>query len=64
MERGTNKPIELFSGYITTMDSSAYMQTFVGIREHNTDYILTKEENFEKAMKVSKNARYEVRELL
>ncbi len=26
--------IELFSGYITTMDSSAYMQTFGSIREH------------------------------
>ena len=26
--------IELFSGYITTMDSSAYMQTFGCIREH------------------------------
>lgn len=31
---------------------------------YNTDYILTKEENFEKAMKVLKNAGYEVRELL
>ena len=30
--------IELFSGYITTMDSSAYMQTFGGIREH-TDWL-------------------------
>jgi len=30
---------------------------------YNTDYILTKEENFEKAMKVLKNAGYEVREL-
>ena len=30
--------IELFSGYITTMDSSAYMQTFGSIREH-TDWL-------------------------
>ena len=30
--------IELFSGYISTMDSSAYMQTFGGIREH-TDWL-------------------------
>ena len=34
------------------------------ISTYNTDYILTKEENFEKAMKVLKNAGYEVRELL
>ena len=33
------------------------------ISTYNTDYILTKEENFEKAMKVLKNAGYEVREL-
>ena len=26
--------IELFSGYITTMDSSAYMQNFGGSKEH------------------------------
>jgi len=32
------------------------------ISTYNTDYILTKEENFEKAMKVLKNAGYEVRE--
>ena len=31
---------------------------------YNTDYILAKEENFEKAMKVLKNAGYEVKELL
>ena len=31
---------------------------------YNTDYILTKEENFEKAMTVLKNAGYEVKELL
>jgi len=30
--------IELFSGYITTMDSSAYMQNFGSIREH-TDWL-------------------------
>ena len=30
--------IELFSGYITTMDSSAYMQTFSSIQEH-TDWL-------------------------
>lgn len=30
--------IELFSGYTTTMDSSAYMQTFGSIREH-TDWL-------------------------
>ena len=30
--------IELFSGYITTMDSSAYMQTFGNVREH-TDWL-------------------------
>ncbi len=30
--------IELFSGYITTMDSSAYMQTFGSIPEH-TDWL-------------------------
>ena len=30
--------IEIFSGYITTMDSSAYMQTFGSIREH-TDWL-------------------------
>ena len=30
--------IELFSGYITTMDSSAYMQNFGCIREH-TDWL-------------------------
>ena len=30
--------IELFSGYITTMDSSAYMQNFGGIKEH-TDWL-------------------------
>ncbi len=30
--------IELFSGYITTMDSSAYMQNFDSIREH-TDWL-------------------------
>ena len=34
------------------------------ISTYNTDYILTKEENFEKAMKVLKKAGYEVRELL
>lgn len=33
------------------------------ISTYKTDYILTKEENFEKAMKVLKNAGYEVREL-
>ena len=33
------------------------------ISTYNTDYILTKEENFEKAMKVLKNAGYKVREL-
>ena len=33
------------------------------ISTYNTDYILTKEENFKKAMKVLKNAGYEVREL-
>ena len=33
------------------------------ISTYNTDYILTKKENFEKAMKVLKNAGYEVREL-
>ena len=33
------------------------------ISTYNTDYILTKEENFEKAMKVLKKAGYEVREL-
>ena len=33
------------------------------ISTYNTGYILTKEENFEKAMKVLKNAGYEVREL-
>ena len=33
------------------------------ISTYNTDYIFTKEENFEKAMKVLKNAGYEVREL-
>lgn len=30
--------IELFSGYITTMDSSAYMQNFGSVREH-TDWL-------------------------
>ena len=30
--------IELFSGYITTMDSSDYMQNFVSVREH-TDWL-------------------------
>ena len=30
--------IEFFSGYITTMDSSAYMQTFGSVREH-TDWL-------------------------
>ena len=34
------------------------------ISTYNTDYILTKEENFEKAMKVLKKAGYEGRELL
>ena len=33
------------------------------ISTYNTDYILTKEENFKKAMKILKNAGYEVREL-
>ena len=33
------------------------------ISTYNTDYIFTKEENFKKAMKVLKNAGYEVREL-
>ena len=33
------------------------------ISTYNTDYILTKEENFKKAIKVLKNAGYEVREL-
>ena len=33
------------------------------ISTYNTDYILTKEENYKKAMKVLKNAGYEVREL-
>ena len=33
------------------------------ISTYNTDYILTKEENFKKAIKVLKNAGYEVKEL-
>ena len=33
------------------------------ISTFNTDYILTKEENFEKAMNVLKSAGYEIREL-
>ena len=34
------------------------------ISTYNTDYILTKEENFTKAMKVLKNAGYEIKEVL
>ena len=47
--------------------SKILAETGIGIfaiSTYNTDYILTKEENFEKAMKVLKNAGYEVRELL
>ena len=46
--------------------SKILAETGIGIfaiSTYNTDYILTKEENFEKAMKVLKNAGYEVREL-
>ena len=46
--------------------SKILAETGIGIfaiSTYNTDYILTKEENFKKAMKVLKNAGYEVREL-
>lgn len=38
MTPAVNYRIELFSGYTTEMDSSAYMQTFGSIREH-TDWL-------------------------
>lgn len=46
--------------------SKILAETGIGIfaiSTYNTDYILTKEENFKKAMKVLKNAGYEVRKL-